>query len=208
MNGAGTMPPVIGKVAKTNSHVVYLCRIHADGEREQRPAASDFAFGRFVSVDMAEPDGTDLGQMIGVIVDTLIVDPDFGTPVGSQLDADERDITMPGFLQAAFTLIEVVAIGWRRAGGCFRQAVPPHAPRIGALVRAMDEDEAVRFHMPTPGAFQIDYLTFLMGQSQPLVTQVVLQKLEWLQQAFPAERKALEVVYNIVAWRSIVGAIR
>ena len=202
------MLPVIGKVAKTNSHVVYLCRINEDGTREQMPVASDFAFGRFVSVDMMEPDGTDLGQVVGVIVDTLIVDPDFGTPVSSQLDDDERDITMPGFLQAAFTLIEVVAIGWRSGGEHFQQAVPPHAPRIGALVRAMDEDAVRRFHRPTLESFQIDYLTFLMGQSQPLVSQVVLQKLEWLQQAFPEERKSLEVIYNIVAWQSIVGAIR
>ncbi len=202
------MLPAIGKVAKTNSHVAYLCRINEDGERERMPAASDFAFGRFVSVDMAEPDGTDLGQVVGVIVDTLIVDPDFGAPVGSQLDEDEQDITMPGFLQAAFTLIEVVAIGWRNAGGHFQQAVPPHAPRIGAPVHAMDEDEVRKFHMPTPHAFQIDYLTFLIGQSQPLVGQVVLQKLEWLQQAFPQERKTLEVIYNIVAWRSIVGTLR
>ncbi len=208
MSGTSAMGPVIGKVAKTNSHVAYLCRINEDGEREQMPAASDFAFGRFVSVDMAEPDGTDLGQVVGVIVDTLIIDPDFGTPVGTQLDAVERDITLPGFLQAAFTLIEVVAIGWRGQSEHFQQAVPPHAPRIGAPVRAMDEGEAKSFHRPTPGTFQIDYLTFLIGQSQPLVSHVVLQKLEWLQQAFPEEQKTLEVVYNIVAWRSIVGALR
>lgn len=205
---ANTKLPEVGKIAKTNSHVAYMCRINNNGEREQMPSASDFAFGRFVTVEMLEPDGTNLGQVVGVIVDTLIVDPDFGLPVGSLLDETEEEVTMPGFMQAAFTLIEVIAVGWRREGGHYQQTVPPHAPSIGAPVRAMNENEAKQFHMPRPNGFQIDYLTFLMGQRQSLASQVVLQKIEWLQQVFPEERKSLEVIYNIVAWRSIVGAIR
>ncbi len=208
MDQARTPLPVVGKVAKTNSHVAYMCRINNDGEREQMPTASDFSFGRFVSVELLEPDGTELGQVVGVIVDTLIIDPDFGTPLSNQLDEDDRDVTMPGYLQAAHTLVEVVAIGWRGGDGLYQQTVPPHAPRIGALVRAMSESEVKRFHMPFPGSFQIDYLTFLHGQRQPLVSQVVMQKIQWLQQAFPEEQKTLEVIYNIVAWKSIVGAIR
>ncbi len=200
--------PVVGKVAKTNSHVAYLCRINDDGEREMMPAASDFAFGRFVTVDLLGPKGTELGQVVGVIVDTLIIDPDFGTPLSNQLNEDDRDVIMPGYLQAAHTLIEVVAIGWRGGDGFYQQTVPPHAPGIGALVQAMTESEVRRFHMPFPGVFRIDYLTFLNGQRQPLVSQVVMQKIHWLQQAFPEEQKTLEVIYNIVAWRSIVGAIR
>lgn len=208
MESAKAMLPAVGKIAKTNSHVAYMCRINSDGDREQMPVASDFTFGRFVTVDMMDSNGTDLGQVVGVIVDTLIVDPDFGLPVGSQLEDNEEEVTMPGFMQAAFTLIEIVAVGWRSEGGHFQQTVPPHAPSIGAPVRAMEEGEAMRFHMPKPNAFQVDYLTFLMGQNQPLASQVVLQKIEWLQQVFPEEQKSLEVIYNIVAWRSVVGAIR
>lgn len=205
-----TAPPassVIGQLASTSSHVSYQCRVHNEGEREVRPPPSDYAFGRFVSVDLQEEDGSHLGESVGVIVDTVLVDPDFGGG-SSHLEEPDIEVTMPGYLQGVYTLIEVIAIGWRSREGSYVQGVPPHAPRLGAALRAMNESGAREFHMPRPGQFQIDYLTFLTAQNQPLISQLVLQKIDWLQQAFPDERQSLGVIYNLVAWRSVVGALR
>lgn len=200
--------PSLGRIVKTNSHVEYLCRVHRKQEEAYTPVAKDYAFGRFVAVALTESDGTPLGHLIGVVFNTHIFDPEFPALNRSQLDDAELAVTLPVYLDAAFTMVEILGIGWQDAQGTYHQTVPPHAPAINAEVRPMTQADVKLFHAPRDGVFQIDYLTFLAGHGHQLVNQIVLQHIRWLRTAFPEHGKALEVIYNIVAWRSIVGVAR
>lgn len=201
-------PMPFGRIVKTNSHVEYLCRIYGHLEESYTPAASDFAFGRFVMVTLEDTQGNFLGHVVGVVFNTLVMDPDFGAANRSQLDGDEIEVTLPTYMQSAFTMVEIAGIGWQDTRGHYAQTIPPHAPLINAEVRAMFPAEVQHFHKPRDDDFQVDYLTYLVSHSNPLVGHFVLQQIQWLQKTFPEQQDELEVIYNIVAWRSIIGVLR
>ncbi len=198
----------VGRVVKTNSHIEYLCRIFKELEDVQTPSSQDFAFGQFLEIVLEDHRGGDLGHVIGLVFNTHVMDPDFGSPNRSQLDADTREVTLPTYMQPAFTMVEILGIGWRNTDGAYHQTIPPYAPLINAEVRPMSDSAIRQFHQADDSGLAIDYLTALVAHSHPLVGQLAIQQLQWLQETFPEHRDALAVIYNIVAWRSIVGVVR
>lgn len=201
-------PHPIGRIAKTNSHIEYLCRIFKEMEDTHTPSSRDFSFGQFLAIVLEDHRGGDLGHVIGLVFNTHIMDPDFGAPNRSQLDADDREVTLPTYMQPSFTMVEIMGIGWQDTDGTYHQTIPPYAPLINAEVRPLDDQAIRQFHMAGDGSLTIDYLTALVAHSHPLVGQLAMQQLQWLQETFPGHRDALAVIYNIVAWRSIVGVVR
>src|SRR5690348_4880952 len=85
---------LIGKIVKSDSHINYVCQISGPREVEAEPSPTDYAFGRFVRIMIrsAHNDDPDLvleytlgikqepaTYAVGVIYDTTLVNPAFGT---------------------------------------------------------------------------------------------------------------------------------
>ncbi|MCB0148816.1 MAG: hypothetical protein KDE01_14335, partial [Caldilineaceae bacterium] len=68
----------IGKIVKSNSHVDYVCQVYVFGEVPQPPDPADYGFGAFVAAEL-EPDGAGSPRLIGLIYNTLLMNPEFGS---------------------------------------------------------------------------------------------------------------------------------
>jgi hypothetical protein len=202
------MPATIGKIVNSNSHVDYVCQVFGPGEIDRAPAAADYTFGTFVRVTLGAEDGVaDEGNLVGIIYNTLLLNPEFGS-LGPRLSPRrETEIFTPDYLAETATLVGIFAVGWLDAAGNPQQGVPPLAAAVNAPVARLEEDELRRFHQETGqenGRLSLRYVPLLLAQNNPLAPALLLAVLDQLAALFPANRGQLAVMRNNVAWKSIV----
>lgn len=191
---------VIGTIVKSNSHVSYLCRVFGRLEIETVPQPAQYAFGTFVS--MAPVESSDL-RLVGVIRDTLLLNPDYGN-LGPRLSSDgELAVFSPDYLNEKGVLVEVLVLGWTE-GGKAHHTVPALAAQIGTQARAMSEVEVCAFHTDAHGGFLMGYLPQLMGRNDPMVASLLLAVLGRLEPSFPEQRRVIGVLKNNLAWKARV----
>jgi hypothetical protein len=192
---------VIGKIVKSNSHIDYVCQVFGAGERQQVPAPADYAFGRFVRVEV-EGDDADL---IGVIYNTILMNPEFGS-LGPRLSSkSELEIFSPDYLNEKATLVGIFMLGSlpHRAGAPAQQGIPPIGAAVDAPVIVLTADELRRFHAGPP-APRLAYLPHLLSQANPLVPHLVLNILDQIGACYPDHEAELAVLRGNLAWRTQV----
>jgi hypothetical protein len=93
----------IGKIVKSNSHVDYVCQVFGPGEVDVVPAPTEYTFGTFVAVDLDEG----AGSLVGIIYNTLLTNPEYGS-FGPRLSPrSEVEIFSPDYLAETATLLGV-----------------------------------------------------------------------------------------------------
>src|SRR5688500_5582245 len=96
----------IGKIVGSRSHVDYVCQVYGPGESAEPPPPSAYAFGAFVRIELA-----DAHWLAGVVYDTQLVNPAFGT-LGPRLSPrEDLAVFSPDYLNECATLVGVLAIG-------------------------------------------------------------------------------------------------
>lgn len=199
---------VIGKIVKSNAHADYVCQIYTPGEIPAPPQPADFAFGSFAAIDLEDSLGRRYGELVGVIYNTLLMNPEFGS-LGPRLSPrQELEIFAPDYLQETATLVGVFALGWVDEAGVCHQGIPGLAATVGAQVRRMQAEEIRAFHTPAQGGVQVRYVSLLMGQNNPLATPLLLDMVDRLIRLFPEQTAQLAVLRNNLAWRAIVEPAR
>ncbi len=201
-----TAPTTIGKIVKSNTHIDYVCQVFAPGEWSEPPRPEDHAFGRFVAVQLpAREEAQEAPALVGVIYNTVLLNPDFGS-LGPRLSPrDEQEIFTPDYLVEKATLVGILALGWRDERGCYHQGVPPLAAAVDAPVAVLSEEALRAFHREENGGrLALRYAPILLGMNSPLVPPLLLTLVDRLIQLFPDEAPRLRVVRENVAWKSIV----
>jgi hypothetical protein len=195
----------IGKIVKSNSHIDYVCQVFGPGERETPPAPADYAFGQFVRVAV---EGAPEGQLVGVIYNTILMNPEFGS-LGPRLSPkSELEIFSPDYLNEKALLVGILLVGSLPAGkGTPAQGIPRSGATVDALVETMTPDEVRRFHEGAAGP-RLAYLPLLQGQANPLMAHLMLSVLEQVAACFPAHQMELDVLRNNLAWRTQVEQAR
>jgi hypothetical protein len=128
----------IGKIVKSNTHIDYVCQVYNPGEIDAWPQPADYSFGTFVAIRL-DDNGMPGGQIIGVIYNTLLMNPDFGS-LGPRLSPrQELEIFTPDYLAETATLVGIIAVGWIDAAGVCHQGVPALAPTVNNPVYQMDD---------------------------------------------------------------------
>ncbi|MBK8046668.1 MAG: hypothetical protein IPK16_05795 [Anaerolineales bacterium] len=195
--------PGIGKIVKSNSHVDYVCQIYGPGEVERMPAPDDYSFGAFVSIPLESP-GNEAASLIGVIYNTLLLNPEYGN-VGPRLSPrNEIEVFSPDYLSETATLVGIYAVGWLDDNGRIFQGVPRPSAAVNASVAPLRDDEIERFHRNARGDLALTYFPLLLGQNNPLASPLLLAILDRLSVLFPANRDRLAVLRNNLAWKAIV----
>ena len=194
----------IGKVVKSNTHIDYVCQVYGAGELVTPPLPTDYAFGEFVAIELngAKEDGCNL--LVGIIYNTLLLNPEFGNTGPRLSPRGEQEIFTPDYLNETATLVGIIAVGWHDAEGRPQQGVPSLAAEVDAPVRRLSEAELAQFHRDESGRLALRYASVLMGMQNPLVTQLLINVIDRLSQRFPEQRGQLQVMRNNLAWRSIV----
>jgi len=226
---------IIGKVVKSDSHITYACQVHGPGEVEVQPAPADCAFGQFVRAAVrsrptdlhpAGANGHSPGLnragdhseglwAVGVIYDTILLNPAFGT-LGPRLsNAEQIEIFSPDYLSERTMLVYFSVLGLMRRPdhqtmiGQVTHGVPPVALELGCEVETMDAGQIRAFHFFADGGepggaepyLHMGYLPHLIAQRNSLLPQVTLRIVEQLEHLFPQNRALLNIVKSNFAWK-------
>jgi len=189
---------LIGKVVKSNSHIDYVCRVYGPGEVPQPPTPEDCAFGTFVRMGLS-----DSKWLIGIIYNTMLYDPDFGT-LGPRLSPQpEQGVFYPDYLNEKATLVGIAAIGTMWASGNVLQGVPAIATSTDAPVEQLTDDQIRSFHQGT-NPLQLAYAPLLLAQNAALTLHLLRQVVTRLMTLFPEQIAILSVLQDDLTWKSQV----
>lgn len=192
---------LIGKIVSSNSHVEYLCQVYGAGEAEPAPQPADYGFGTFVALEQA-----DGGHLVGVIYDTTLVNPEFGS-LGPRLSPQEDlRVFSPDYISERVTLVGVVTLGTMGPGSAVHQGVPAVATTIDARVRCLDAEEIRAFHR-IDGGLQLAYLPMLTGMRSPLTPYLMLDVIARVMRLFPEEAPRLALLGDNLAWKARVEPV-
>jgi hypothetical protein len=199
----------IGTIVNSDSHIHYWCQIHGPHDVADPPDPQDYAFGQFVRVSLPNrPDAPgDAPILVGVIYDTVLVNPAFGS-MGPRLSKDDaqRAIFSPDYLSERATLLKLLALGTvDDAGQRIQHGVPPLALELGATVAPLDEPSVRAFHLFSDGDgppyLHMGYLPQLIAQPYGLLPQAALCILDQLRAIFPEHLRLLSIVRRNLAWK-------
>lgn len=189
---------LLGRVVKSNSHTDYMVQLFASGEVADPPRPEHYRFGQFVKIDV----GDGRHSLIGVIYDTLLLNPTYGT-LGPRLSGEPlRSTFTPDYLPETATVVGVATVGWRRGEGAesrYQQGVPPVASRIGAEVEPLSEEGFLAFHQSESGPV-VAYLPRLAAMGNPAMPELLNGLLTRLIETFPTSAATLAVLRNNLDW--------
>lgn len=190
----------IGKIVKSNSHVDYVCQVYGPGEVASAPPPTAYTFGTFVSIALEN----DAGRLIGVIYNTLLMNPDFGS-LGPRLSPrSDVEIFSPDYLAETATLVGIFALGAVDAAGRVQQGVPALAATVNCPVTRLSDAALVDFHAGSNGRLNLRYAPLILAQNNPLAPPLLIAVIDQLAALFPASCAQLTVMRNNLAWKSIV----
>jgi hypothetical protein len=199
-----TLGTAIGKIVKSNTHVDYVCQVYHTNEIADAPQPADYCFGGFVAIVLGEAGNAAAGQLIGVIYNTLLLNPDFGS-VGPRL-SPQADVAVftPDYLAETATLVGILALGWVDSNGRYHQGVPTLAAGVNNAVHCLDETGLRQFHQEREGRLSLRYAPLLLGQNSALAVPLMINIVDRLSELFPASRSQLKLMRNNLAWKSVV----
>jgi len=186
-------------------HIDYVCQVYSPGEVKAPPPPADYAFGAFVRI----PLGEDGGHLVGLIYDTVLLNPEFGN-LGPRLSpAPDLAVFSPDYLVEKITLVGITAVGVLTPDDTATHGVPPLAAQIDALVERMDDEAIRRFHRPTGGSpvVRLGYAPLLLSLGSPLARHLLLNVVEQLTILFPEQATHLSVLRGELAWQTVMGPV-
>jgi hypothetical protein len=207
MNKSAPQPPAaprtIGKIVKSNTHIDYVCQVFGRRETPQLPQPEEYALGSFVAIALEE--GTWAGgRLVGVIYNTLLINPDFGN-LGPRLSPlPDLKIVSPDLFDETAILVGIIAVGWQTPSGQWRQGIPEVAALVNNAVQRLNEPEVAALHTDAQGRVCMRYAPILLAQNNPIVQPLLVQIADRLLIHFPAQARQLTVMRNNLAWKSIV----
>ncbi len=201
----------IGIIVSSDSHIQYWCQAYGPHEIAVPPSPQDYAFGQFVQVALPGPAAEAGARLIGVIYDTVLVNPAFGS-LGPRLSTsdEQRAVFSPDYLTERATLLKILALGTLdAASNHVRHGVPDLALELGALVAPLADAEVRAFHVfadeGPPGGDQpylhMGYLPQMISERSGLLQQAALHVLERLRRLLPEHQRMLGVVQRNLAWK-------
>jgi hypothetical protein len=148
---------------------------------------------------------------IGLIYDTILLNPAFGT-LGPRLSNDEQvELFSPDYLSERAVLVSILLLGTLSGSASMRahQGVPPIAPDLGAEVSPLPDVALRAFHLfadhGVPGGarpyLHMGYLPHAVAQDNPLLPLALLRTIERLERLFPENAALLSIVKRNFAWR-------
>ncbi|MCJ7623335.1 MAG: hypothetical protein MUO76_07510 [Anaerolineaceae bacterium] len=193
---------MLGKIVKSNSHTDYVCHIYGYGEVEKPPAKEEYAFGTFVQIGLGDDQ-----WLIGVIYDTVLFNPDFGS-LGPRLSPEsELSVFAPDYLNEKAVLVGVTAIGMiDLSSGIITQGVPLLAANTDALAENLEDEDIRKFHNGNPD-IELGYAPLLILHNPPLGHFLLRTIIKHLKNLFPERCDLLCVLEDDLEWKSQISPL-
>lgn len=182
------MTDQIGKIIRSENHVIYWAQIDNNKEVNPAPTPNDCAFGNFVKIIPLET--TNL-VLVGLIFDTILIDRD-ALRAGPRLavDMESQNSLFPDFIDERIKLVKILSIGFWDSQKKPHHNFPDVAPNLNDKVVKMTDDEIKEFHHVN-NDYQIGYYSAALGAPEILVRPLILRILPKLMSLFPAEKKPI-----------------
>ena len=194
----------IAKIVASRSHVDYVGRVIDKLDAEAAPAVEDYGFAQFVSL----PAGGGGGETVGVIYDTQLVNPEYGS-LGPRLSPpSELAVLSPDYLNEQGVLVGLLLLGWRDSAGT-HHTVPRRVIPVGQEVFKMPDEEVLKFHRDAEGRLRLHYFSQVVshaGAAALPLLEAVLEQLE--RDASAEERQRFCVLRRSLAWQRTMGGVR
>lgn len=196
---------LIGKIARSSSHIDYVCQVFQGGEVAEPPPPEGHAFGSFVRVARGSGQTPAArGAIVGLIYNTVLMNPEFGA-LGPRLSpVADLAVFSPDYLNEKLTLVGIVAIGTVDGQGAASHGVPAQTAQIDAPVESLGDEEILAFHADGKGGVRLGYAPLLLAHGNPLARHLLLNVIARLEALCPQACPPLEVLKVNVAWRAAV----
>ena len=200
----------IAKIVKSNSHVDYVGRVIDALDASEPPRPGDYGFAQFVSIPLV-----DETEVVGVIYNTLLANPEYGS-FGPRLSShDELKVLSPDYLNEQGVLVGILLLGWRESGPqsgarvAVHHAVPRRVIPVGQDVYRLEEGDAHAFHRNAEGQMQLHYYSQVVAHAGAFAVPLIVTIIENLEGACTREeRQRFCVVKKSLVWQRTLGGVR
>lgn len=204
----------IAKIVKSNSHVDYVGRVIDRLDADAPPGASDYGFGQFVSMPLADA----AQEVVGVIYNTQLANPEYGS-FGPRLSSHaELAVLSPDYLNEQGVLAGILLLGWRESAGggghdksrgANHHGVPRRVIPVGQDVYRLDDREAQEFHRGAGGQMQLHYYSQVVSHAGAFAVPLIEAIIEYLEPACTQEeRQRFCVLKRSLVWQRTLGGMR
>lgn len=199
------MPTRIARIVASNSHVDYVGRVIDVLDAHAPPCATDYGFAQFVSLPTAD-DGSDV---IGVVFNTLLVNPDYGN-FGPRLSPPEDlSVLSPDYLNEQGVLVGILLLGWRDKAAINHHTVPRRVVPVGQDVYCLADEAIHKFHRDPEGRLQARYYSQIIAHAGPFAVPLIEAIIEQLEPGCkPEEQQQLSVLKRSLVWQRTLGGMR
>lgn len=195
----------LAKIVKSNSHLDYVGRVIDALDADEPPAASDYGFAQFVSLPLA-----DELEVIGVIYNSLLANPDYGS-FGPRLSpAPDLYVLSPDYINEQGLLVGILLLGWREgAERASRHGVPRRVIPVNQEVYRLPDAAVLEFHRDADGRVQMHYFSQVIAHAGLFSVPLIEAIIEQLEPACAAEEaQRLSVLKQALVWQRTVGNMR
>jgi hypothetical protein len=194
----------LAKIVKSNSHVDYIGRVIDALDADEPPAAADYGFAQFVSMPLDDE------EVIGVIYNSLLANPDFGNYGPRLSPLPDLSILSPDYLNEQGLLVGILLLGWRSgAEDVNHQGVPRRVVPVNQEVYRLADEDVLRFHKAADGRVHLHYYSQIITHAGPFAVPLIEAIIEQLEPACEAEeRQRLCVLKQALVWQRTVGGMR
>ena len=154
---------------------------------------------------------------VGVIYDTQLLNPAFGS-LGPRLSNETQvELFSPDYLSEKAVLVHVIMLGmveqYRSSSGPLKlhivHGIPSFPLELNSSVETMTDEDVHRFHLFNDQwnaenqreYLHMGYLPHLIAQQHSLIPLVILRIIDQLEQLFPYHLSLLSILKRNFAWR-------
>lgn len=195
---------IIAKIVSSNSHIDYVGRVIDALDTSAPPTAEDYGFAQFVSLPLE-----DETEMIGVIYNSMLVNPDYAS-FGPRLSPKpELGSFSPDYLNEQGFLIGILLLGYKDRGGKITHGVPRRVVPAGQEVFKVDEFEVKKFHTDANDCLQIHYYSQIVAHAGLFAVPLLEAIIEQLNlNCSESDKQRLGVLKQTLAWQRTLGGMR
>lgn len=195
---------IIAKIVSSNSHIDYVGRVIDALDTSEPPSAEDYGFAQFVSLPLE-----DETEMIGVIYNSMLVNPDYAS-FGPRLSPKpELGSFSPDYLNEQGFLIGILLLGYKNRDGKITHGVPRRVVPAGQAVFKVGENDVKKFHTDENDCLQIHYYSQIVAHAGLFAVPLLEAIIEQLNlNCSESDKQRLGVLKQTLAWQRTLGGMR
>ena len=147
--------------------------------------------------------------MIGVIYDSILINPEYSNYGPRLSPKPELGSFSPDYLNEQGFLIRILLLGVKEANGQITHGVPRRVVPAGQEVYKIEPDEIKKFHTDKNDCLQIHYYSQIIAHAGLFAVPLLESIIEQLSlDCSESDKQRLGVLKQTLAWQRTLGGMR